>query len=402
MKSIQPRSGPSRGYLLVMAVSLSISGSVDALAAEQDPDVARILAIEPEGSGNEEASAAWKALVGKGTAALPEIVRSISDASPLASNWLRSAADAILDQALENKEEIEVADLGDILMDTSLGDRSRRLAFEMIGRVDPKSKEALIPGLLNDPSADLRYPAVAKLIKQAEAIESKEAALIYRQALGAARDIEQVNQIKEALKELGREVDLQRHFGFVSNWKVVGPFDNTDREGFAAVYGPEEGVDLSASYKGKSGDVTWSDYQTADPYGMVDINKAYDMLKETVAYAYTEFESEVARPVEIRLGCKNAWKIWVNGELLFARDEYHRGIKIDQYRVLAQLKPGLNSILVKVCQNEQTETWTVQWGFQLRVCDSTGTAILAENRPPTPEKSTGDQDPRRRPKKDSE
>jgi hypothetical protein len=32
---------------------------------------------------------------------------------------------------------------------------------------------------------------------------------------------------------------------------------------------------------------------------------------------------------------------------------------------------------VKCCQDEQKEEWTVEWEFQLRVCDSTGTAILA-------------------------
>jgi hypothetical protein len=39
------------------------------------------------------------------------------------------------------------------------------------------------------------------------------------------------------------------------------------------------------------------------------------------------------------------------------------------------LKKGGNTILVKACQNEQVEDWTVQWQFQLRVCDATGTAI---------------------------
>ena len=45
------------------------------------------------------------------------------------------------------------------------------------------------------------------------------------------------------------------------------------------------------------------------------------------------------------------------------------------------LQKGLNSILLKLCQNEQKQDWTVQWEFQLRVCDSTGTAVLATNRP---------------------
>ena len=83
----------------------------------------------------------------------------------------------------------------------------------------------------------------------------------------------------------------------------------------------------------------------------------------------------VAAAAELRLGCKNAWKIWLNGELVFGHDEYHRGMRIDQYKLPVQLKKGGNTIVVKACQNEQVEDWTVQWQFQLRVGDATGTAI---------------------------
>ena len=57
-----------------------------------------------------------------------------------------------------------------------------------------------------------------------------------------------------------------------------------------------------------------------------------------------------------------------------------------------------NTILVKACQNEQTEEWTVQWEFQLRVCDETGVAILASNRKATPTQDKTQRRPRR-PKK---
>ena len=103
---------------------------------------------------------------------------------------------------------------------------------------------------------------------------------------------------------------------------------------------------------------------------MVDLNQPLGKLKQTVAYAWTDFHSEAAQQVEFRLGCKNAWKVWLNGELLFGRDEYHRGMRLDQYRMKATLQPGANQILVKACQNEQTESWTVEWQFQLRVCDA--------------------------------
>ena len=50
-------------------------------------------------------------------------------------------------------------------------------------------------------------------------------------------------------------------------------------------------------------------------------------------------------------------------------------MRIDQYKLPVQLKKGANIILIKACQNEQKEEWTVEWQFQLRVCDATGTAI---------------------------
>jgi len=152
---------------------------------------------------------------------------------------------------------------------------------------------------------------------------------------------------------------------------------------------------LLVPYEGKTEEIKWQPLASSHRFGKIDLNKPFGMLKETVAYAYTEFESDKARAAELRLGTKNAWKIWLNGELVFAREEYRRGQRIDQYQLPVQLKAGKNTILVKACQNEQTEEWTVQWEFQLRVCDSTGTAILASNRQPTPQPEATGRRPRR-------
>ena len=124
----------------------------------------------------------------------------------------------------------------------------------------------------------------------------------------------------------------------------------------------------------------WQDFRTTGDYGLVDLNKPCGALKEVTGYAYTEFYADKARPVELRLGCKNGWKVWLNGKLLFGRDEYHRGMEIDQYRLAGELKPGKNTILVKLTQNEQTEKWTVEWEFQMRITDALGTPIASAKR----------------------
>ncbi|MGI9243474.1 MAG: hypothetical protein ACR2RV_21925 [Verrucomicrobiales bacterium] len=383
-----------RANFVICLVSLALAGG----SIGGPIDVIRAVGLE--GDGNVEAAAAWRELADSEASELLPILRGMRGANPLAANWLRSAVDTISDR---EGAELPVAELGEFLLDTRQNPRARRLAFELIAKADPPAAEALVPGMLADPSQELRRDAVARLIGQAETLAKAEntagATLIYRQALGAARDIDQVKLLAERLRELGREVDLPEHFGFLMRWKAIAPFDNSGREGFDVVYPPEEQIDLAETYDGKGKKVQWQPLETGHEFGIVDFNKPFGMVKEAVGYAYTTFESTSARPVELRLGCKNAWKVWLNGELLFGRDEYHRGMRIDQYRIPAQLKAGKNEILIKLCQNEQTEEWTVQWEFQLRVCDSSGTAVLSSGRLPTPVASGGRR-PGRRANKD--
>jgi hypothetical protein len=51
---------------------------------------------------------------------------------------------------------------------------------------------------------------------------------------------------------------------------------------------------------------------------------------------------------------------------------------MDQHVGRGTLKAGRNEILVKVCQNEQTDSWAQQWSFQLRVTDALGGAVALD------------------------
>jgi hypothetical protein len=237
-------------------------------------------------------------------------------------------------------------------------------------------------GFLNDPSTELRRDAVARVLEAAEkAASDAEKKTLYRQAFDASRDIDQINAASAALEKLGVQVDLPTHFGFITRWKVIGPFDNKGAKGFNVVYPPEEKIDLAATYAGKDGkQVAWIDYTTDDKYGDVDLNKALGKNKGAAAYALAEFRVAGETPVDVRIGAISAIKLWVNGKLLDSREVYHSGTEIDQYVSRTTLEPGVNRILVKVCENEQTESWAQDWKFQLRVCDATGTAVLSQDR----------------------
>src|SRR5262249_49064343 len=168
-----------------------------------------------------------------------------------------------------------------------------------------------------------------------------EAHRLLADALDAARDDDQVQAIKKQLEGLGEKVDLPRHFGFLMSWRLIAPFDNTEKKGLAIAYPPENALDFSAMYEGKEKKkIGWVEHTTENEYGIVDLAKALGPFKGAVAYAATEFQSDGRQPVEFRLGTPNSWKVWLNGELLFAREEYHRGMSLDQYKIRGTLTSG--------------------------------------------------------------
>ncbi|MEP6670535.1 MAG: hypothetical protein ABJF10_15350 [Chthoniobacter sp.] len=341
-----------------------------------DDSLQALAAVGHEGKGNEAASAAWKDVVKAGPAALPALLAATGKGGPVADNWLRVAGDTIVQNALSHGQALPVAEVEAFLKDTAQAAAARRLAFDLLKQADAARADAVEPSLSTDPVQELRRGAVQRLIEDAQAKQGEAASAAYLAALEVVRDEDQTRVIAGELRKRSVPVDLPKHFGFITQWQVIGPFENTERKGFETVFPPEKEIRLEAAYEGKSGSVKWQPFASGDEYGKLDFNKPLGMLKEVTAYAVATFDSTEERDAEIRLGCKDGWKVWLNGQFLFGRDEYHRGQQMDQYKLRCHLKQGTNTILVKCCQNEQKETWTVEWEFQLRVCDSAGTAIL--------------------------
>jgi hypothetical protein len=369
------------GGILKLTIAAAMACfSASLCAADFQASLKQIVAVGPKGEGNAEANTAAK-VVSRGTVEqLPDVLRAMDDASPLALNWLRLCAESI---AQRHRDKLSAPLLEEFVKDTSHGAKARRLAFEFLCQTDDSAEERLVPGFLNDPSLELRRDAVAKQLADAAGlVASDKAAAIrtYRIAFAASRDLDQVKSATEALKKLGEAVDLPLHFGFVMTWRIIGPFDNVNEIGWDHAYPPEKEIDLTATYDGKKRKVNWIEHTTTDPYGVVDLTVALDKHKGAVAYAYCEFISDKEQPAELRLGCVNANKLWLNGELLTANHVYHSGTEVDQFQPGGKLKAGKNALLLKICQNEQTEAWAQDWRFQLRVCDHIGTPIFSQDR----------------------
>jgi hypothetical protein len=365
----------------------SLMAGVPAEAGPSDDltnSLAIIRAVGTEGRGNAEAAVAWKKVADSDASAIVPTLAAMDGANDFALNWLRPAIDTLADRAQKNGGALPLPDLGTFLLDTRHSPRARRLSLDLLAKADPGTADKLLAGMLNDPSLEIRSEAVQKVIALAETAATNNnktgAELLYHQALTSARDIGQIDSVSKRLEELGQPVDLLTLFGFLTDWKVVGPFDNTDKKGFEGAYPPEQGIDLAATYDGKAKKVKWQNVTVTNKYGLIDLNQVCGKLKGVAAYGMADFYSDQAQPAEVRLGCATAWKVWLNGKLLFSRDEYHYDSSTEEHPLPVQLQPGRNIILVKVCQNETVEDWTVDWDFRLRVTDAIGTPIAS--RPP--------------------
>ena len=327
-----------------------------------------------------QVAAAWQKVVQGDSRQLTKILDAMRDVSPVAENWLRSAFETIAQRELQQSNKLRSGDLEEFVLDTNYPPRGRSLAYEWLIRVDPTAANRLLPRMLDDPSLELRRQAINHEMRKANKLPKQAKLSRYKELLDATRDLDQFKSCVAELKKLGQEVDIPQQLGFVQSWHLIAPFDNTDQKGFDVVYPPEREIDLTASYDGKGDSpetrsVKWQSHTTEDDYGKVDLNKTLSNHKGAISYAYATFYSDRAQQVELRLGCINANKVWLNGKPIMANEVYHAATDIDQYRSNVRLRQGENTILVKVCQNEQTQSWAQRWQFQLRLTDKLGSPI---------------------------
>lgn len=343
-------------------------------AVEPDSALKAILSVTREGTNNEATASAWKQLVATGSDSLFPALNAFDSANPTAANWLRSAISAIVDKERQAKKPLPAEKLKAFVEDTKRHPKARRIAFELFAEADQPQAAKLLQTLTNDPSLEIRHDAIADQIKDAKTLkDAAKQKAIYQELFAQSRDEDQAEELAKLLEAAGAPANLTTHFNFVTQWSVIGPFDSKDGVGFAKSYTPETKVDLKATAAGTLKDpLKWKPVQSDAKYGTIDLNKELGKHKDAVGYGHTVIESPGEMPAEIRVASQNAVQIYLNGKKLFEREEYHHGTKLDQHVALGTLKAGPNEILIKVCQNNQTEPWAQVWTFAVRVCDKTG------------------------------
>ena len=167
----------------------------------------------------------------------------------------------------------------------------------------------------------------------------------------------------------GGELNLREHFGTVTDWMVLGPFDNG--EGFAghyAAYPPEQGIDFDAEYDGLTNKVRWVEHRQEGRLASVDFTKIFRPTEHVTAYALCYVASPIEQDIHIRVGTNDAGKVWLGDTLVFDFPGESTAY-LDGHVIPATLPAGTTPILIKASNGG------LNWGFVFRITDRTGHLI---------------------------
>ena len=174
---------------------------------------------------------------------------------------------------------------------------------------------------------------------------------------------------------------------FIRDWFILGMFPNprntldSPKSGFHKDYLGEIGGEAKAEITLNSR-VSYTDdkgvnlaaqvlhAQTA-PSGVLHFDKLYGKVDYQLAYAFCYIKSDRDQTVTSYFGSNDDAKVWINGELVH---EYPlpRSCKARQDTFEFRLKPGLNRVLVKIC-----ERWG-DWAFVMEVLTDEFIASMGE------------------------
>ncbi|HWE27609.1 MAG TPA: hypothetical protein VHB97_06370, partial [Polyangia bacterium] len=220
---------------------------------------------------------------------------------------------------------------------------ARQARFDKEGR----RPQALVPllGIITDlwDGLDDRAPLVA-LLDRAVGSTAARADVKARAAFVRSLVLDRLGKTSDAEAERAK-------LGLLTQFWVVGPFDNEGRTGHATVFGPEKQLltppRADAKFDGKERSVSWRRMPAIATQGMVSLDAMLRPDTNVTAYLTTMVHVPKATRAALRVGSSGAIAAWVNTTRVLSRDVY-RPVRIDQDVVPVQLAAGWNRVTIKL------------------------------------------------------
>jgi hypothetical protein len=158
--------------------------------------------------------------------------------------------------------------------------------------------------------------------------------------IAEGRDLGNISKFIERVQEQQR---------YLTNWWIIGPFDNPNENGLKTVYPPEEDFDTTATYIGRNDQSIRWQHINNNLSGYIDFTKLFKQSDLGVAYAKGTIESSENTDMKIGIGSNDGVRLWVNGKLVLDH-KIARKAEPSQDVLTVSLKKGKNSVLLKIDQ----------------------------------------------------
>ncbi len=269
---------------------------------------------------------------------------------------LRAYLDRAFAEAIEGNLLL-AADQFRAVLDGPFPERAQREALEGLGMTGDPNDFERIRSFLYRPAH--HNAAAAALIQLAAQNPDPDAAIAdIREIIGAVDASDVLALAAGMLESLGADPEpLVLEQGFVTNWRVLGPFPMDMLEEHPEVFGRIIRRRLTEAITVGDARFEWIDAATTGVPATVDLAAVFDGAEGDAAFALTRLPVATWTPIIVNLYYHGGARLWLNGK---PAGEMPRGTTSPQKFEMV-LDPGVNRLMIQLLQG--TPPWS--YGVQL-------------------------------------
>ena len=161
------------------------------------------------------------------------------------------------------------------------------------------------------------------------------------------------------------------HFARPLRMAVAGPFPAREKEAFTAPFPPEWELSPDVRFSTAEGIVRWTTLPADhhDHHDGIDFEALWGQRDHAAGYSAAKIRSRTSRDAELRVGADDTLSVWLNGNLIFAKEVY-RLAAWDQEVIPLKLPAGDSTLVFKVAQDRNP------WRLLVHLTGPQGSALV--------------------------
>ena len=162
---------------------------------------------------------------------------------------------------------------------------------------------------------------------------------------------ERLGEYYQERGENNKSKKYYKNMNALTEWTVIGPFDNISASGYDKLFPPEYEYKPDTIYSGKNSvPAEWFKITKIRPDYWIDFER-YFAFDDAIFYGNTFLFSPIKNTVQIRVGTSGSLKVFLNdSQIIEYFDENNNDL--DTYMVEAELQQGWNRLLIKCGYSE--------------------------------------------------